>query len=324
MVPAAVVDTFWPRPKSIAVPVVSMRTEPRANLLVFFDRATGDVDVLGGNRRLPKRVSPIWPASLCLQRKIELPASAERQLEQILANELARTTPMPASDVCWSYFKTGTSDEGKMGVTQLVARKNEIAGVVDDLRSKGVVVDGVWIEGGEPDRAVPGYSQPVPFTFRLWRGLNVGLVGFAAATIAAALYIPYTANVEAERANRAVIAELTIEATGLRKTIGALEQDASNEQELRHLLSQRYHFIKSLEQLTSVTPDDVWLTEIVYHDVGVTLRGFAANSAADYVLTLSGLNSIEDARFAGPVSRAPGQNGERFEIAAEYVRAGVQ
>lgn len=114
----------------------------------------------------------------------------------------------------------------------------------------------------------------------------------------------------------------------LDEQIGALENKAK---EARALLNRRraelaqiekiraerkasVSLVRTLADLTDLLPDSVWLTDLSLRQKNLTISGFA-QSAADLIGPIEAAPLFAAPQFESPVTRVPGQEGERFTIA---------
>lgn len=74
--------------------------------------------------------------------------------------------------------------------------------------------------------------------------------------------------------------------------------------------------VRTLGVLTDLLPDSVWLTDLSLRQKDLTISGFA-QSAADLIGPIEAAPLFASPQFESPVTKVPGQDGERFTIAAK-------
>lgn len=73
--------------------------------------------------------------------------------------------------------------------------------------------------------------------------------------------------------------------------------------------------VKLLAEVTHVLPDSAWVTDFSSKGNTLTITGYAA-SASELIAPLEGSPLLTSPEFSAPVTKVPGQSGERFTISA--------
>ena len=101
------------------------------------------------------------------------------------------------------------------------------------------------------------------------------------------------------------------------KPIEELQTRISKFQEDQKTLSEfnreDYQLLELLSFLSQLTPDDTWLNYLSLRKGQLILRG-ESKSALKYLAELSKIEGMTDVKFASPVTRDPGTDGERFNV----------
>jgi general secretion pathway protein L len=74
-----------------------------------------------------------------------------------------------------------------------------------------------------------------------------------------------------------------------------------------------YELLELMSLLTQLTPSDTWLNYLSLRKGQLILRG-ESKSALKYLAELSKVEGLTDVKFASPVTRDPGTDGERFNV----------
>lgn len=267
--------------------------------------------VLGG-RRGPLVLRP--PPGVLLQRPVELPLAAERDLEQVLRYEMDRLTPFALDEVHWGWaVERRDRARARVHVLLLVAPKVALEPVLAALRRAGASPAALETAGPAPyavslDPGRPGQER------RRRRLLAAAATGCAAlAAVAASL--PFV--------------QQSLAMGGIERRIAALQPQVDHAQALRRriasgasgagvLAMQRAATGDALAVLAAVTdvlPDDTYLTELTLHGRVLTLTG-QSGAAARLISALSADPKLRDPAFIAPVTRNELAKADQFSIRA--------
>jgi general secretion pathway protein L len=265
-----------------------------------------------GGRRGPLVLRPL--PGVLLQRPVELPLAAERDLGQVLRYEMDRLTPFALDEVHWGWaVERRDRARSRVHVLLLVAPKAALEPVLATLRRAGASPVALETAGAEPyavplDPGRPGQEQ------RRRRLLAVAAAGCAALAVVAA-GLPFVRQSLAMR--------------GIEEHIAALQPQVDHAQVLRRriasgaagagvLATQRAATGDALAVLATVTdvlPDDTHLTELTLHGRVLTLTG-QSGAAARLISALSTDPKLRDPAFIAPVTRNELAKADQFSIRA--------
>lgn len=271
----------------------------------------------GGAR--PRRVLLRVPASAVLERTLVLPLATEPELDRVVAYEIDRIFPFAAAEVIWTYgVDRRDRAAGRLHLRVALLPRAAVAPAIDTLRAQGLAPGavlagktdgGTWRIGLDEHRP-PGARQPGR------RGLALGAFACAMLAVVAA-GLPFLLQEAARWQTEAQIIELrpavaraeTLRRQAAERTSGvdAVAAEAARVGQALNLLAT----------LTTLLPDDTYLTGLSMRQRVATLSGRSA-SAARLIPLLAADPAIRTAVFAAPVTRAEGVRGDLFSIRAEF------
>ena len=266
-----------------------------------------------GSRRGPLVLRP--PPGMLLQRPVELPLAAERDLGQVLRYEMDRLTPFALDEVYWGWaVERRDRARGRVHVLLLVAPKAALAPVLATLRRAGASPVALETAGGAEPHAIP-LDPGRPGQEQRRRRVLAAAAAVCAALAVVATGLPFVRQSLAMR--------------GVEKRIEALRPQVDQAQALRRriangaagadvLATQRAATGDALAVLATVTdvlPDDTYLTELTLHGRVITLTG-QSGAAARLISALSADPTLRDPAFIAPVTRNETAKADQFSIRA--------
>ncbi len=261
-----------------------------------------------------RRIRIRLPPGALLQRTVELPAAAERELDRILRYEMDRLTPFSPDEVYWSWsILDRDRARARLQVTLRLALKATLAPTLAVLTRAGAIP--AALESPDAPGAIP--LDPAYPSRARWRRRALAAASLACAALAlAAIAIPFLRQTLAAHAIERNIAALRpqvdqVEALRRRFTSGAAG--------LSVLAAQRAesgNALATLAALTQILPDGTFLTELTLRAHALALTG-QSTDAARLIPALSADPSIRNPAFSAPVTRNETTHAEGFQIRAE-------
>jgi general secretion pathway protein L len=262
-------------------------------------------------RRLIVRIGP----GALLERAVELPLAAERDLDRVIGYEMDRLTPFAAADVVW-HAAVMQRDAAQRRLTlrlSLVPRR-ALKPCLDLLARAGL--HPAWLEAAAPDGTWRRIAMTGQHTSRAANRALAIAGGLVAALAVVAIVMPFVTQALAR--------------AGIEQSIAKLAPDVARVEALRHrmandaagadaLTAERMRLGDTLQVLASVTdilPDDSWLTEFSLRQGKLGLSG-QSPAAAKLIQALSADPAFRNPAFAAPVTRAPDGHAEQFVIRAD-------
>jgi len=204
------------------------------------------------------------PRSACLIRRIELPAAARTDFAKILKLDLERSTPFHHQDVyCDHVVEDGAPRQGKIGVRQVVVKREHVDPLVRQLGDSGVAVAfaDCWDDAGEQglpiDLLHSARQESGPPTRRR--------ISPAAVLAVCALMLSGSAVAIGLARYEAALQRLEEEtdaakanALAVRRSLTTVEGSLGQVAELRRLKA-RPPVIRVLDELTRLLPDTAWV-----------------------------------------------------------------
>ncbi|MEW5726270.1 MAG: PilN domain-containing protein [Pseudomonadota bacterium] len=255
------------------------------------------------------------PPGRALWRQVTLPAAAEDNLRQVLAFEMDRQTPWPASDVAFDC-RVAARDPARKRIEaeMLVAPRAVVDEVLDLARAWGVVPDAIDAE--TPSAAAFDLSPPGSRRRRDWVGrLAVAGVALAAAGAVAAMLVGIDRRLDAAEEVRAQVAALedrARQAAELRSRLDRLDTEALF---LARRKAAAPPMVAVIDELTRVLPDSAWIGQLEVADGEVVVTGWSP-SASEVVRRMEEAALFRRAEFRSPLVQDPRLGVERFHVAA--------
>jgi general secretion pathway protein L len=245
------------------------------------------------------------PPQRGLRRRLELPAAARDDLEQLLRFEMDRLTPFRAEEVLFAYRIAGVDPQSRRLTVELqLAPKSVVEAALDDARLLGLTPAEDQLLDLLPDERAraSGMSR-----------LNRALAGLALLLVAAAVGIPLheqrstAAALEAEVAAAKVAAE---ESLTLREHLDQLSAstDFLAAEKIRVPMTSLI-----LAEITRVVPDQAYLSQLDWRNGTLQLEGLA-EAAASLVAVLDGSPMFGAPQFRSPVTPDRRTELERFHV----------
>jgi general secretion pathway protein L len=263
-------------------------------------------------RRLPRRVIlQLGPGTL-LERPVELPLAAERDIDRVIGFEMDRLTPFAADEVVWqaAVIRRDHAQKRLMLRLSLVPRR-AIQPWLDMLARSGLAPG--WLElpaaDGSPRRiALADHVAPKPS--RVF-GIAASLVAaLAVAVIATPFVMQYFAHSTTERTIAALQPQVKrVEALRRQQTDASGDVLAAERERIGNV-------IQVLATLTDILPDDAWLTEFTLHQGKLNIAG-QSPGAGRLIPALAAEPTLRNPAFAAPVTRAPDGRTDLFVIHAD-------
>jgi len=263
------------------------------------------------------------PAHAFFSRKILLPAEAERSIDAIVAQDLARRTPFRAEDIYSDHVVIEGAHGKVLDVRQWIVSRHLVQ---DALLPLGLTVeqfDFVTIEAqGEPVQARIRLRRDGEARRSLHQKLTIAMSCSAILlTLALGGLRYWNQQVALDRLDNE-IAATSRRAHQVRTLIDQLEQRRKTLVGLRLQRSEAPGLIDLWDETSRILPAHSWLTEFRLADSAgkgkaqVTLTGFSS-AAPGLVGTIDGSRLLFDAALTSPVALDPAEGRERFTLQAK-------
>jgi general secretion pathway protein L len=265
-------------------------------------------------RRRPRQVILQVEAGTLLERPVELPLAAERDVDRVIGFEMDRLTPFAATDVVWQAVVTRRDQAQRQLLLRLsLVPRRAVQPCLDLLVRAGLTP--TWLEGDTADGTRRRIMLAEHAAHRSHRPV-VAAAGLVAVLVAAAVVTPFVMQWLAGDATQRAIAALgpriaRVEALRKHLADGSAGSDA--------LAAERARVGNVLQVLATVTdlmPDDTFLTELSLHQGKLNVAG-QSPAAARLIPALAAEPTLRNPAFAAPVTRAPDGHADLFVIRAD-------
>lgn len=274
---------------------------------------------------MTEQIVLLLPDHYVLSKIISLPQATSSRLENVLQFEMDRNTPFKAEDVYFNYqiLNHDTAQQTIQVKLEIVTRT-----VLDELISQ-LVSQGITPSSVVPQSlSLSEIDNPAMSLLPRQNGTDkrrqaqrkrqqkvwIALVLIALVALWG-LYQRYqrvevlTQQIEEPRA-------LAQQAKKLRST---LEQLQESQQFLFARKTTSPSVLILLRELTSIIPDNTWLTRLVIKDGEAALQGESANASA-LIGLIEETDQFQNVRFSSPVTINSRTEKERFSISAQLTQ----
>ncbi|HUB10537.1 MAG TPA: PilN domain-containing protein [Acetobacteraceae bacterium] len=294
---------------------VSLRQGTRETALGEYRPDDSLVAAIAEVRRRPRHIIIRAEPGTLLERPVDLPLAAERDLDRVIGYEMDRLTPFTVSDVVWhaAVAKRDVAQRQLRIRLSLVPRR-ALQPCIDLLRRAGL--EPTLVEASAADGSLRRIALAASHTDPVRHRATTAMAGVVAALAVAAIITPFITQALARAATERAIGVLNpkvAQVESLRQRVAANAVDADA------LTAEQAHVGDALQVLAAVTdivPDDSYLTELTLHQGKLGLSG-QSPAAARLILALSADPAFRNPAFAAPVTRTPDGQAELFVIHAE-------
>ncbi|WP_459676636.1 PilN domain-containing protein [Acidisoma sp. 7E03] len=281
---------------------------------LFDSEGLAQVRALKEGRRLCLHL----PAGILLERRVQLPAAAEDDLAHVLAYEMDRLTPFPATEVLWDWTLIHHDrQKGKLDIRLTLARRDGLGSLLAALEAAGLAPDRLQCAAARPDAPArtlwlhrrAGRAAPRP-PLRL---AAYGLCGFLLLVLCGMPFLRQQLRL-AETARQIAQLQPQVQlAAALRHRIVA---DAESTRVLAAERRMTGNPLAVLAAVTQALPDDTWLTQLSLRQRALHMEG-ASHAAVQLIGRLSLVSLIGNPAFAAPVTTDSDHHVDLFAISAE-------
>ena len=263
------------------------------------------------------------PSEQVLDKTLELPMEAEKNLRTVLGYEMDRQTPFSSDQVYFDHqIIERRADLKKLRVRMLVVPRSLLESTVQKVVRWGLRPAVVTV-ATEPNvgpcentgiNLLPEERRQAAGS--AWNRLN-RLLGLSAVALAvAAVILPplrqQTLISDLKQQTQALEAEVR-EVIALRDRV---DRTATESRFVVDLKQRTPTAIGVLNELSLILPDDTWIDVWELKDGKLQIQGFSANASA-LIGLLENSRTFRNVAFNSPVTQAPGSGRYRFQITAE-------
>ncbi len=309
-VPASLVVTQRRAGSAVAVdtiPVPTTDAAPDPALLARIARATAGRPVI---LRLP---SP-----LLLERRVNLPLAAAREVDRVVGYEMDRLTPFRAEDVFWvcDDFRPDRA-RGQLDLRLSLIARAVAQPMLEALGRLGLHPIGLEVPRANDRPCLIALTIADRARQRREHTALALLGGVCAGLAVLALAIPFLRQARLEwdldtriAALRPRVAEVEALRTGIAAEVASRDVVAAERAAVGDPLA-------ALATITTVLPDDGFLQEFSLAQRKLAVRGHAA-AASRLIAALADDPAIRNPAFSAPVTRVENGQADIFSIRAEW------
>ncbi|MDH3531385.1 MAG: PilN domain-containing protein [Gammaproteobacteria bacterium] len=277
------------------------------------------------NDELPRDVQQtilVMPADKVLSKSLTLPLATEENLREVLAFEMDRHTPFPASKVYYDFVVTGrTADRQEISVDLVYAPRSAVDTLLESTSLHGLKVDVVTCRHRDNNNLQP--LNLLPQEQRRARRINVHRLNTALAALCVVLLVT-AIMLPIVQKNRAILVleeQVQVAATTARdgnQLRRDLETMAAASRFLTDKKGSETMVVQLIDEVSRILPDHAWVTRLDLSKSELQLQG-QSSSSSSLIAIIESSPRLENARFRSPVVQIPGTNLDRFQLSADIV-----
>lgn len=260
-------------------------------------------------------------AEKIFHRTVRLPREAVRQLDSVLARDLAAKTPFRTQDIYVGWKRSDAENTRTILVSQWIVRRQIVIDAAASLKLN--IADIAFVEGADADGVMP----TIPLRENQEDGESWFSKVACSLTVSAVLLALLAAGADYYRqqsmldALDAKIATARLKAQRVRATIDGLERSQAVLVKLRARKSDAPGLLEIWDEATQILPDHSWLTELRFsqtsdEETQVFMVGFSS-AAASLVGMVDRSALFADASLTAPVTLDPIEGRERLSLQAK-------
>jgi general secretion pathway protein L len=253
------------------------------------------------------------PPDVLLERMVNLPLAAERDLERVIGYDMERLTPFTVDEVYWgSTVETRDRARSRLAVRLSLVPRAGVKDVIDLLAScagRPSLIEAATEDG---PRTIRLAHTPSAGASRLSTRQAAAILGVLLALVIVSPFLRQSLDMAAASSRLDALAPRMAEVNALRRRIsGAGAGGDAVAAETRRLGD----VMEALAAVTEILPDDSYLTEFAMRERKMTMNGLSA-SAPRLISALSADPRIKNPSFTAPVTRAENGHNDVFAISA--------
>lgn len=265
-------------------------------------------------RRRPRRVILQLDAGALLERSVQLPLAAERDVDRVIGFEMDRLTPFTAADVVWQAVVMRRDQAQRQLLLRLsLVPRRALQPCLDLLVRAGL--SPTLLEGSTPEGTQRRILLVAHAAHRSHRLVTVA-AGLVAMLAIAAVVTPFVMQWLAGDATERAIAALNPRVARVEALRKHLADRSAGSDALAAERARVGNVLQVLATVTDVMPDDTWLTELSLHQGKLNVAG-QSPAAARLIPALAAEPTLRNPAFAAPVTRAPDGHADLFVIRAD-------
>ncbi len=250
-----------------------------------------------------------------LEKLHTVPATARRDLAQVLRHELGRITPFSADAVSWRWeARPVNRDRTLLEVQLTIVPRTAVATTLRGLAAIGIQPRFMEVGAAERLRLLAIAEAD---TARPWFLPDAGSLAWICAGLAViAVTVPFALQAWAMHVTDRAIAALQPAVAQAEALRGGVSKNSTEAAVMARELERTGDPLQILATVTRILPDDTYLTDLSLRQRQLTIVG-RSSSAPRLITGMSADPTIRNAAFAAPVTRVEGASVDMFSIRAE-------
>lgn len=266
-------------------------------------------DLFGASIMRPRQCRVLLAKDRFILRKLSRHALPASELASAAELDLENQTPFARDQV--QLLPVAAQDRSS---SYAIVKSNILQPVLDAIQKNGCRVSRIDFETNDGAVQMAHFaSLPVPQSWVRWKKHLVALCAASLLFGAGVTVVhAYARNQTAVFMLQHEIENLTNDAKTTRQALDAHAKSLAQVNALRKSIKDNEPVAGVWEELARVLPDSAYLTDFSVKGDQVSIAGFGVD-AAGLIVALEQSHMFSQAAFTGPVTKAPGMDGERFE-----------
>lgn len=253
----------------------------------------------------------IMSESFFLERQHKVPIQSNKDINKILALNIAQKTPFSAQDIVWRSKQTGRY-RGQANYSQMIIKASVLKTIESGFAFNGWKVRNIRIDGS--GIIFIDNSRQTDRMYQIWNRI----AALAAITAVGAIFSTAYFRYEAQSAH---LDRLNIEVSAFQDQAIALHSDANAEKKSQDQISnlaarfiQNRQALQVLSALTNELSDEFWLAQLSMRSDEIRIAGFTTSAPSGLIEILEKNPLFFQPRLSGPVVRDQRLEIDRFEL----------
>lgn len=264
----------------------------------------------------------VVPATHSMTIHMELPMAAEDNLHQVIGYELDRHIPFSAQEVYFDFKHQIPPENQKLLSVQVAAAPRVLVDqVIARLRGLDIDLERVDVEnlGGSTAGFNLIRSEKPCTSMSRWR---IAAYALTALLVITAIYLPFKKIEKRSLELQIELAQVQKEAREASATRTEIESLAEAKKSMSAERNAKPAVIKTLNDLTRLLPDGVWLYQLQLNGRKISIHGYAP-AAQGLIQLIEDSDNFVGANFESRLTREASSAVERFQLTLQ-TKAPVQ
>ena len=254
--------------------------------------------------------------NIVLRDLLRLPGAAIDNYREAVEFQIERQTPFRRDEVYFDCCPLApAASTNLVGVEFIVARRDKVAAALQRVTAMGISVDFVTAKfdraiRGAPFNLLPSSNSP---RRRQPVGLNLALASLALLLGGLLVYLPLDHDRQRTLALSTRVDQLRTEAQVATRLRDQIKTEKQNILSVIDRKNETPPFIRILDDLTQLMPDEAWVSRLDYKDGTIRIVVHAPESGT-IVRLIEGSDEFSNAQMVTAVRRQPNTGRERFTL----------